>query len=176
MTRKRLSHSIVSIGFRRANWVPICVSPSAIPRLTERYVLCVSRNTAMNRIVDARSSSSSLPAFKKYLIGVALTAGRQRRALADDLTRHSICIVQRKHDRDALSYRLRSSHESGFGELGLLGFTVEKASTSSRPACSSTRRQSLWGRHARKCRLSRSAICSPASEPPPACLSHKGGA
>jgi hypothetical protein len=27
----------------------------------------------MNRIVDARSSSSSLPAFKKYLIGVELT-------------------------------------------------------------------------------------------------------
>jgi hypothetical protein len=28
----------------------------------------------MNRIVDARSSSSSLPAFKKYLIGVEFPA------------------------------------------------------------------------------------------------------
>jgi hypothetical protein len=40
----------------------------------ERYALCVSRNTAMNRIVDARSSSSSFPAFKRYLIGVELPA------------------------------------------------------------------------------------------------------
>jgi hypothetical protein len=47
--------------------------------------------------------------------------------------------------------------------------------SSSRPACSCTRRQNLRDRHARKCRLSRSAICSTASEPP-ACLSHKGGA
>jgi hypothetical protein len=38
--------------------------------------------------------------------------------------------------------------------------------------CGSTRRQSLRGRHARKRRLSRSSICSPASEPP-ACLSKK---
>ena len=44
-----------------------------------------------------------------------------------------------------------------------------------RPACSSTRRQSLRGRHARKCRSSRSAICSLTSEPP-ACLSHKARA
>src|SRR5262245_36441163 len=66
-TRKRLNHSMVSIGFLRASCKLIWPTPSAMPSATDSGMLSVSRKTPRNRIVDAKSRSRSLPAFSRFL-------------------------------------------------------------------------------------------------------------
>src|SRR5689334_1063049 len=66
-TKKRLSHSMVSIGFLRASCKLIWPTPSAMPSATDSGMLLVSRKTPRNRIVDAKSKSRSLPAFSRFL-------------------------------------------------------------------------------------------------------------
>src|SRR5262245_4686040 len=67
-TKKRLSHSIASIGFLRANCRLIWATPRAIARPIDRAILWVSRYNTRKRMVEAKSRSSIFPACKKYFI------------------------------------------------------------------------------------------------------------
>src|SRR6516164_3872977 len=68
-TRNRLNHCMVSIGFFRRNCQPIWASPSAMAVATDTARFFVARYRMRKSSVDAKSSSNSFVASRKYFMG-----------------------------------------------------------------------------------------------------------
>src|SRR6516165_3213076 len=68
-TRNRLNHCMVSIGFFRRNCQPIWASPSAMAVATDTARFFVARYRMRKSSVDAKSSSNSFAASRKYFMG-----------------------------------------------------------------------------------------------------------
>src|SRR6516165_2786889 len=78
-TRNRLNHCMVSIGFLRRNCQPIWASPSAMAVATDTARFLVARYRMRKSSVDAKSSSNSFAASRKYFMGDPIRFARCRR-------------------------------------------------------------------------------------------------